>query len=143
MKDDGDGNQVVWTPNPRVELPYTYLMAWFVMHCPSLMSAPDVAPEDALVPLVQRLEKASWTHGHIVDMRKALRQHVNFEFYRCFLQFANRGYRDMFQDEPSLNKYSLLSLGCFQWLVNIRLGYLVCRLGPVCRIEPYTPSRFA
>jgi len=26
-------------PNPRVELPYTYLVAWYIMHCPSLMMA--------------------------------------------------------------------------------------------------------
>lgn len=32
------------TPNPRVELPYTYLMTWFVMYCPSLMTS---APEDS------------------------------------------------------------------------------------------------
>lgn len=29
----------VKTPNPRMEMPYTYLMAWLVMHCPSLMTA--------------------------------------------------------------------------------------------------------
>ena len=26
------------TSNPRVELPYTYLMAWYVMYCPSLIT---------------------------------------------------------------------------------------------------------
>ena len=34
-----DGGSRVKTPNPRVELPYTYLIALYVMHCPSLMSA--------------------------------------------------------------------------------------------------------
>lgn len=28
------------TPNPRVELLYTYLMAWFIMYFPSLMTSP-------------------------------------------------------------------------------------------------------
>jgi len=34
-----DGEPETKTPNPRVELSYTYLMPWYVMHCPSLMSA--------------------------------------------------------------------------------------------------------
>jgi len=40
MRKDEEGKEVLWTPNPRVGLPYTYLMAWFVLHYPSLMSAP-------------------------------------------------------------------------------------------------------
>ena len=34
-----DGEPQMKTPNPHVELPYTYLMTWYIMHCPSLMSA--------------------------------------------------------------------------------------------------------
>jgi len=29
---DSEGRPEVRTPNPRIELPYTYLMAWYVMH---------------------------------------------------------------------------------------------------------------
>jgi len=36
---DSKGRLEVRTPNPRVELPYTYLMPWYIMHCPSLMTA--------------------------------------------------------------------------------------------------------
>ena len=35
---DRDGEPKLKTPNSRV-LPYTCLMVWYVMHCPSLMSA--------------------------------------------------------------------------------------------------------
>ena len=35
---DSEGRPRVKTPNPRIELPYTYLMAWYVMHYPSLMT---------------------------------------------------------------------------------------------------------
>lgn len=41
------------TPKPRVEVPYTYLVAWYVMHCPTLMSA--VREYEAIVPFVQKL----------------------------------------------------------------------------------------
>jgi len=40
----------VKTPNPKVELPYTYLMAWYVMHCPSLMTV--VSPSEGFIPFV-------------------------------------------------------------------------------------------
>ena len=39
---DSNGHPLVKTPNFRVELPYTYLMAWYAMHCPSLMAAVSV-----------------------------------------------------------------------------------------------------
>ena len=50
-----DGGPRVRTPNLRVELPYTYLMAWYVMHCPSLLSAVQ-SFEDSM-PFVQRLNE--------------------------------------------------------------------------------------
>ena len=56
---DSEGRPRVKTPNPRIELPYTYLMAWYVMHCPSLMTA--VPLSEGFVPFVQRLENSSWS----------------------------------------------------------------------------------
>ena len=47
---DSEGRPRVKTPNPRIELPYTYLMAWYVMHCPSLMT--PVSQSDGFVPFV-------------------------------------------------------------------------------------------
>jgi len=47
---DSEGRPEVKTPNPRVKLGYMYLMAWYVMHCPSLMTA--VAPSEGFVPFV-------------------------------------------------------------------------------------------
>jgi len=51
---DGCGEHKLMTPNPCVDLPYIYLMAWYIMHCPSLMSAVH-ASEDSML-FVQRLE---------------------------------------------------------------------------------------
>jgi len=51
---DSEGRLRVKTPNPWVELSYTYLMAWYVMHCPSLMTL--VSRSEGFVPFVQRLE---------------------------------------------------------------------------------------
>ena len=49
---DSEGRPRVRTPNPRIELPYTYLMAWYVMHFPSLMK--PVSRCEGFVPFVQR-----------------------------------------------------------------------------------------
>jgi len=51
---DSEERPEVRTPNPRVELSYTCLMAWYVMHCPSLMMA--VSPSEGFIPFKQRLE---------------------------------------------------------------------------------------
>jgi len=56
---DSKGRPEVRTPNPRVELPYTYLMAWYVVHCPSLMMA--VSPSEGFIFFVQKLENSSWS----------------------------------------------------------------------------------
>ena len=114
VSSDGEGGEIVWSPNPRVGLPYTYLMAWFVLHCPGLMNAPEAIREDLTVPFLQRLEMSSWTHSNIVEMRKTLRQHANFTFYRTPPRFAQGSYGDMFQDSPTTDMYSVLSTGCFR-----------------------------
>jgi len=45
---DSNGHPLVKTPSPRVELPCTYLMAWYVMHCPSLMTV--VSASEDFIP---------------------------------------------------------------------------------------------
>ena len=51
---DQNGEPKLKVPNPRVELPYTYLVAWYVMHCQSLMLT--VQASEGFVPFVQKLE---------------------------------------------------------------------------------------
>jgi len=46
-----DGGPRMKTLNPRVEFPYTYLMAWYIIHCLSLMSA--VKSFEDSIPFVQ------------------------------------------------------------------------------------------
>jgi len=54
---DSNGHPLVKTPSPRIELPYIYLMAWYVMHCSSLMTA--VSASKYFVPFMHRLESSS------------------------------------------------------------------------------------
>ena len=55
---DSNGHPLVKTPNLRVKLPYTYPMAWYVMHCPSLMTI--VSASKGISPFVERLENSNW-----------------------------------------------------------------------------------
>lgn len=51
------------TSNPRVELPYTYLMAWFVLHCPNLMTASS-SKDSAHLPYVERYENSPYVERY-------------------------------------------------------------------------------
>ena len=67
------------TPKPRVELPYTYLVARFVMHCPALMSAVKEHAEG--VPFVQRLERSTWSGNYSVVIRRILQSSANYQLF--------------------------------------------------------------
>jgi hypothetical protein len=144
-RDDAEGSSCggAWSPNPKVELPYSYLMAWFVKHCPCIIGPPAAIREGSVVPFIQRLEGSSWKLRDLADIRKALNQHSNYEFFRCFPYFAESGFGLSFEDASDGKNYSVLALGCFRWLLNIRPGYLIYRSGAICRMEPYMPCRFA
>ena len=46
-------------PNPRIDLPYTYLMAWFALHCPSIIQAGEEPPEGVHMALLRQFEGCS------------------------------------------------------------------------------------
>jgi len=54
---DRHGNPEVKVPNYRNKLSYIYLVAWYVMHCPSLMRAAYASKD--FVPFLQKLEYSS------------------------------------------------------------------------------------
>ena len=77
---DSEGRPRVKTPNPRIELPYTYLMAWYVMHCPSLMT--PVSRSEGFVPFVQRLE----SDGPAIGQQDRRVHHIgnNYFMWQCW-----------------------------------------------------------
>ena len=79
---DSEGRPEVKTPNPRIELPYTYLMAWYVMHCPPLMTA--VPSSKGFVPFVQRMENSIWSHYYMFYVRNSIMNSLNYQLDRCF-----------------------------------------------------------
>jgi len=115
---DSEGRLRVKTPNPRIELPDTYLMAWYVMHCPSLMT---VVPLSAgFVPFVQKLDNSSWTHYYMFYVRKSILNISNYQLDRCFPEIADASYGDKFADLARPDDFTRLPSGVFWWLINIR-----------------------
>ena len=138
---DQNGKPQLKIPNPRVELPYTYLMAYYIMHCPSLMIA--VPALEGFVPFVQRLEDSNWIHYCMFSIRTTILSGTNYQLAMCFPEIHDASYGDRFLDFAGSDGFTTLSSGIFWWLINIRPEYLIFRQGNACTIEPYTPSRFA
>jgi hypothetical protein len=139
---DEAGEPIKKTLIPRVELPYTYLVAWFVLHCPALMTAPYPAPTDGFIPFVQWLENSAWNGGYMATIWKIMQSSMNYQIYRCFLEIEYGNYGDQFADIADPDGFTKLPSGVFWWLVNIRPGYLVFHQGNICCIEPYMPNMF-
>jgi len=43
-------------PNPRIDFPYTYLMVWFTIHCPSIIQTSEEPLEGVRLALLHRFE---------------------------------------------------------------------------------------
>jgi len=82
--------------NPRVELPYTYLMSWFAMHCPTLIK-PGVVPEgEGDVASVCLFERSSWAAGYVAEARKLVRHKDSYIICRCSPNVSGAGYSEEF-----------------------------------------------
>jgi len=116
-------------------------MAWYVMHCPSLMMA--VYSSEGFILFVQRLERSSWLQYYIFFIRKTILNGNDYQLDRCFPEIHDASYRDRFADSETPDGFTRLSSGVFWWLINIRPGYLVFRQGNSCTLEPYMSYWFA
>ena len=70
--------------DPRIDMPYTYLVAWYVMHCPLLMHTPT--PDSSHVPFVQRLERSNWLVELLPSVRVVVAGWSNYSICPCFVR---------------------------------------------------------
>ena len=108
---DSNGRPLVKTSSPRVELPYTYLMAWYVMHCPSLMTA--VSASEGFTPYVQRLENSGWLQNYMFYIRKTILNGCNYQLDRCSPEIHDASYGDKFADLAGPDGFTQLPSGVF------------------------------
>lgn len=84
----------VSTPNPRVKLFYIYLMAWFVMHCPNLMT---LSPKDSSGgSFIQRHKRCDWRNHYIRPICMTVCSHQNYHIYYYFHDFSKGVYNEEF-----------------------------------------------
>ena len=93
---DSNGYPLVKTPNLRVKLPYTYLMAWYLMHYPLLMTTVFVSED--FVPFVEWLENSNWIHSYMFFIWKAVLNGANYQQDRCLPGIHDASYGDKFSD---------------------------------------------
>ena len=86
-------------------------MAWYVMHCPSLITA--VSPSEGFIPFVQRLENLSWSHYYMFFVRRSILSSSNYQLDRCFPEIFGASYRDNFADLAGPDDFTRLPSGVF------------------------------
>ena len=118
-------------PNPRIGSPYTYLMAWFALHCPSIIQAGEEPPEGVRMALLRRFEGCSW---YVAAVRKLLSRYDVYSLFRCFPYIRGAGYGEEFKDVGDGQTSS--SRKVFEWLVSIRPSHLVYRSGDTATWNP-------
>ena len=114
---DQHGNPEVKVSNPRIELLYTYLVAGYVMHYPSLMTAAYTSED--FVPFLQRLERSSWQHTYIFYIMRAIQSDSNYQLVRCLPHIHDTSYGDQVLDIAGPDGYNTLSTGVFYWPMSI------------------------
>jgi len=127
-------------PNPRMEMPYIYLMAWFVLHCFAIIQPGEEPPEGVHFAHLCRFEGSQWLRTYIAGMRKLIRRYDAYSLYRCFPSIPGAGYGEEFFNIGD-GRFSL-GQGVFKWMVSIRLSHLVYQCGDIYYLEPYISSRF-
>ena len=75
-------------PNPRIGLPYTYLMAWFALHCPSIIQASEEPPEGVRMALLRRFEGCSWSRTYVAAVRNCCAVMTSTAFFGTFPTFV-------------------------------------------------------
>ena len=73
-------------------------MAWFALHCPSLIEAGKDPPQDVRMALLRRFEGRSWLKTYVAEARKLVRRYDVYSLFRCFPCIRGAGYEEEFKD---------------------------------------------
>ena len=56
-------------------MPYTYLMAWFALHCPAIIQSGKEPKEGVRFVHLRRFEKSQWLRTYIGRARNLIRRY--------------------------------------------------------------------
>ena len=79
-------------PNPRIGLPYTYLMAWFALHCPAIIQPGEEPPDDVRMVHLRRFDGSLWSRICVAIICKLLCHHDVYSLFWCFPYIREAGY---------------------------------------------------
>ena len=90
-------------------------MAWFALHCPSIIQAGEEPPEVVRMALLRRSEGCSSLLNYVAAVRKLLRRYDVYSLFRYFPYIRDAGYGEEFKDVG--DGQTLLSRGSLNgWL---------------------------
>ena len=87
-------------------------MAWFAMHCPTIIQLGEESSETVRFAHLHRFEKSQWERTYITGIRKLIRRYDAYSFFRCFPSILGTGYSEKFHDVR--NGRSSLGQGIFK-----------------------------
>ena len=104
-------------------MPYTYLMAWFTLHYPTIIQLGEEPPDGVRFAHLHLFEGSQWLRTYIAGVQKLIRRYDTYSLYRCFSSIPGARYGEEFYDAG--DERSSLGQGVFKWLVSIRPSHLV------------------
>ena len=85
-------------PCLRMKMPYTYLMAWFTLHCLAIIQPEGDPSESVRFAYLRRFEGSQWMRTYTTGVQKLVCCYDMCSLYRCFPSIPGDGYGEEFQD---------------------------------------------
>ena len=102
---------------PRARFAYTFLVSWYVPHCPAMMTL--MPSLDLTTPFVESVAACLWTTSQRPEIRQLLSRPENYQLYRCPPSFDETVDDGSFVDLAGDDGSTMLAPGPFTWLLNI------------------------
>src|SRR4051812_16108060 len=94
---------------PRARLAYTYLVAWYVLHCPALMTpTPSL---DLTIPFIGSVAKCFWTLSQRPEIHQLLSRSENYQLCSCPPSFDETTDGESFVDLAGEDGSTMLAPG--------------------------------
>jgi len=92
--------------SPRVELPYGYLMAWFILFCPIFIWSGEKPPENIHYAYLSHFENSRWEGSYLMGVRRLVGRQDSYSLFQCFPYIPSIEYGEEFQITGKVNLLS-------------------------------------
>jgi len=98
--------------SPQVELPYAYLMVWFVLYCPILIQLGKEPPEGKCYAHLFHFENSQWMGQYLAGVQSMVSFKELYNLFYFFPHILGTWYGDEFHD--TRDNQTSLGLGTFK-----------------------------